>query len=424
MRWTMAWLLGLGGLTIAAVLGGACSAGGSSGAGGDAAGTGVGAQAGSGIGGFDTGGYGGAPPAVGQLTGKVVAPEGTIPISGALVYLVPGPPDGITDGVFCDRCVLLDVTTPNVFTATDGTFNLPAYWTGPQYLVVQKGQFRRVRQVNVVEGDQPVDLALTTLPGMMDKANGDDIPKMAILVGAWDDIGASLTKLGMQEGSFDRFQGTWPPNPNDPLNPSKLVHEAATINRYHIVFMPCDSSDGTVCSYSYAQDTETQTNLAQFVAAGGKLYVTDYSYDYITQIWPDHMTWVNQTDAFGSACLTGSYTAPAVVEDQGMEDWLAVQGITSFSLEANWTIVDQVYPVPDTDPDGNPITITPKVWVSGQTPSNGLKPSTISFERSCGRVLYSTYHTEGNGSDFLPQEKALLYVLLEVAVCVGQPIPR
>ena len=423
MQWHSAWLVGLGGVVMAAALGNACSAGGGSGTGGSAAG-GVGAQGGTGIGGFNQGGYGGAPPAVAHLTGRVVAPEGTIPISGALGYLSGGMPEAIPDGVYCDHCVLIDVSTPHVLTNADGTFDLGAYTLGTQNLVVQKGQFRRVRPVDVVAGDQPVDIALTTLPGHMDKANGDDIPKMAILVGAWDDIGASLQKLGMADGSFDKFQNPWPPNSSDPFSPDKLAHDAATINQYHIVFTPCDSSDGVTCASGYADESATQTNMAQFVAAGGKLYVTDYSYDYIAQTWPQYITWENQTDAFGSACLPGSYDAPAVVQDTGMADWLAAQGITNFDLEANWTEITAVNPVPDTDPDGNPITVTPKVWVSGQVPSSGLRPTTVSFERSCGRVLFSTYHTEGSGSGFLPQEKALLYVLLEVSVCVGQPIPR
>jgi hypothetical protein len=48
----------------------------------------------------------------------------------------------------------------------------------------------------------------------------------------------------------------------------------------------------------------------------------------------------------------------------------------------------------------------------------------VSFERGCGRVLYSTYHTEadkGSTTELLTQEKALLYILLEVAVCVAPP---
>ena len=57
------------------------------------------------------------------------------------------------------------------------------------------------------------------------------------------------------------------------------------------------------------------------------------------------------------------------------------------------------------------------------------RPATVSFEQKCGRVLFSTYHTEGdNNSKLLAQEKALLYILLEVGVCVGElpppPPPR
>lgn len=379
-----------------------------------------------GFGGFTGGGgMGGAPETIATLQGTVLAPEGTIPISGALLYLTPSPPDVIPDGVYCDRCVELDVNTPYTESAADGTFNLPAYHTGTQYLVVQKGQFRRVRSVDVVEGTQPVATDLTTLPGQMDKPGGDDIPKMAILVGAWDEISASLEKLGMQPGSFDLFQYPFPPNANDPFHPDKLTNDPAVMNGYHIVFVPCDSSDGTTCGYSSAENGVVQQNLQQFVAQGGKFYVTDYSYDYIRETWPPYLDWVDQTSSFGSACLDSSYDAPATVEDPDMQAWLAAQGINSFTLEANWTAVDQVHTVPSTDADGNPIDVTPKVWVSGQTPSWGQKPCTVSFERGCGRVLFSTYHTEGTGgSSLLAQEKALLYVLLEVGVCIGVPVPR
>ena len=49
---------------------------------------------------------------------------------------------------------------------------------------------------------------------------------------------------------------------------------------------------------------------------------------------------------------------------------------------------------------------------------------TLSFEDSCGRVLYSAYHTEGEGgaTALLPQEKALVYVLFEVSTCLIDPI--
>ena len=64
--------------------------------------------------------------------------------------------------------------------------------------------------------------------------------------------------------------------------------------------------------------------------------------------------------------------------------------------------------------------------MTAQKAGNGpQRPTTVSFENQCGRVLFSTYHTEnstfGTGSSTLTaQEKALLYVLLEVGVCVGE----
>jgi hypothetical protein len=41
----------------------------------------------------------------------------------------------------------------------------------------------------------------------------------------------------------------------------------------------------------------------------------------------------------------------------------------------------------------------------------------VSFETGCGRVLFSTYHTEPFSTELTPQERTLLGILLEVSVC-------
>lgn len=394
----------------------ACSASGEdtdgpSGTGGS--GSGASGSGGEGVGGGLFGGSGGntQPTGIGEITGTVLAPEGTIPISGALVYLAQAMPEPIPDGVYCDRCVELEDTIPHTFSNADGSFELPVYNEGDQLLVVQKGAFRRVRSFNAKAGDQTAGPELTTLPGAMDKANGDDIPKMLLIDAAWDDIGSSLGKLGMQGGSFD-------------TDFSNALNDAGKLGQYHIVFTPCDSP-GNYCEYTNASDSGVQSKLRDYVQAGGKLYVTDYSYDYIKQTWPAFVDFIDDDGSAGSACMSGSYDAPAVVEDQGMKDWLAAQGITSFNVEENWTMVDKVNTASGIDIDGNAAMITPKTWVTAQTASQGSRPATLSFEHGCGRALFSTYHTEGTGGGaLLAQEKALLYVLLEVAVCVGTPVPN
>ena len=367
------------------------------------------------------------PTGIGSLVGTVFAPEGTVPISNALLYLSPSMPAPLAPGVFCDKCVELPAGTPYTYSKADGTFKLPVYTAGDQYLVVQKGHFRRARPLKVAAGDASIPGVLTTLPGAPDPAKGDEIPRIGVTFGGFDKIELSLMKLGIK--SFDRYgkdpffdpKGL-PPSvgqPNDLLNaPEKLA-------QYHIVLLPC-ALGGLSCG---APSAPQKDNLRNFVSAGGKLYVTDYSYEYVNQTWPGFITWkdktgndMNANSAYGAACQDAAYTKPGTADDPGLASWLGAIGEKSFDLKDSWTIISKVNPMPGKDPDGKPVTVTPKVWMT----SNGTGPSTVSFDNQCGRVLFSTYHAEGGEADaLLAQEKALLFILLEVGVCVGQqPPPR
>lgn len=377
------------------------------------------------------------PPPVPQavLTGQVLAPEGTIPIAGALIYASARAPDALPGKLACDRCVKITDGTPYATSAPDGRFSLPVPIRNRYYLVVQKGAFRRVRTIDV--GDVAnttiaVPAAQTTLPGKSDPAAGDDIPRMAVVAGQWDKIEVTLAKLGLGKLkllgvdkaslAFDLYGDGLPFDPKF-KDPAKLLRDPALLAQYQVLFLPCSGSSGTTCTDTSSTDPKLQKPLQDFVAQGGKLYVTDYSYEYIRQLWPGYISWEDETAKVGSACQSQSYDAPATVGDAGMKDWLKAQGINDFSLQDNWTTIQKVSTVATTDLDGKPAMVTPKVWVAGMTPS-GQRPMTMSFVRGCGRVLYSTYHTEAElaGNNLLPQEKALLYVLLETQVCVQPPV--
>jgi hypothetical protein len=361
------------------------------------------------------------PKVVAHLTGKVVAPEGTIPISNALIYLASTTPPPIPQGVFCDKCVELTPTTPYTYSKADGTFDLGAFGEGPQTLVVQKGQFRRAWPIQVKGPTQVVPQKSSTLPGKSDPAAGDDIPKMAIVQAQWDAIEVSLARLGLgtvtNTGPFGTPQVK---NGSFDLVDSTLLNDATKLAQYNIVFAGCSFSSGTTCNTGQpAGDSKVQKNLRDYVAAGGKLYTSDYSYELVRQPWPGFVNWDGETKTLGSACQSGAYDATAQVSDPGLSSWLTALGDPTPTLKQSWTSIASVSPQMGTDQDGKPAMITPKVWMSG----NG-KPMTVSFQNGCGRVLFSTYHTE-NGDMLLSQEKALLYVLLEVGVCVGTlPPPK
>jgi hypothetical protein len=352
-----------------------------------------------------------------ELSGVTYAPNGTLPIGNTLVYVSSSEPAPQPTAAFCDKCVELEegrftYSKPNgAFTLTT---SLPQ---GTSYLVVQKGQFRRTRKLTVTAaGKVSVGKADSTLPGKTDAAKGDFAPTMAILKDAtdFDKIDESLSKLGITQ--FDIFTDR------------TMLDNLARMQAYQIVFIPCGSNDD-----ERSRQPLSRGNLGKYVRGGGRLYVTDWSYEFVRQPFGGFLKFApsNGSDlanppppSFGDDTV-GEYDGAATVNDTGLRDWLAATGDTAFPLKGNYTQINAVNTLPGRDENGADVLITPKVWMSVETANAGVKPSTVSFGDTCGRVLFSTYHTEGSvgggSGTLLPQEKALLYTLLEVTVCVGKP---
>jgi hypothetical protein len=411
----------------------ASGSGGSGGAGGEGGSLSIGAT-----------GSGGNNAGAAHLKGKVVAPEGTIPIYGALVYVASAPPPAIPDGVYCDECVHLDSSIAFTTTKPDGSFDLGTDSLGKGYLVVQKGAFRRVRPITVVAGAQDIPKALTTMPSHMDKANGDDIPKIAIVVGAWDPIEIVLARMGLDakitQGLFGKSQvlskdasafaiygiqnlGEVSPYPS----PITLLTTPSEIEKYHMVFFPCsgssnsDPGSGPQCNGVFAFDPKVTSTIEGFVKKGGRVYASDWSYEYVRQIFPGFVTWKGENQQIGSACMNGGGEQAAPPVDADLAAWLAAQGQSLTTVKDAWTYISDVHPTLDHDANGKPYTETPKVWVHADS-----DPATTSFKHGCGRVLYTTYHTQPTAeanAPLEPQALSLLYLILEIGVCVDDKIP-
>lgn len=365
-----------------------------------------------------------------SLTGTVHAPEGTIPISGALVYLAKSDPPTIPTGVYCDTCVQLSASTPYTLSNADGTFDLKAA-PGEYRLIVQKGAFRRVRPITLVDGAQQASAEATRFPGK--SGNGDNIPHMVITrADGWDKIPDTLKKLGITEFDVRKDKFAFPPDPHDPDTMLGLLHTYEQLAKYHLVFIPCQGM--TTCDQNLdAATSEVRGNIQKYVAAGGRIYSTDYMYDYVAQPFPGFIDWAEGPQEEGEsykkhgdpgyACLLGDATRAAVVNDSGLSAWLTGLGFSSFNLYRSYTDIVSTSTKQGLGPDGQTTSITPKVWVS-----NDLQhPATVSFEHGCGRAMFSTYHTEDKAVDasvprvagLLAQELALLYIILQVNVCVG-----
>lgn len=408
----------------------------------------------------DSGGDGECGPDEGDdatLTGTVYAPNGVIPVAGALVYVTNDPPEGIPDHVYCEECVVLPCEVDFTETDVDGTFSLSANAGPGKYLVVQKGQFMRVTPYAVAMGNTQVPEAMTELPGEWNPAAGLYIPKIAIANGSFDRLEDALGKFGLADTNIANFEERVVPgsesfhlydNGRNPTtdgfvsqgNMGQLVADPNRLDDYHIIFVPC-SGDG----YLGQLTPQNIDNVREWVAAGGRWYVADWANEWLGLTFPEYQNFYD--DGFGADL--GPYDSLADVLDPGLLAWLtalpgALKNINPLNDEQHPTLLQlpQVptvdnwsgiqYPLPEIfvdDLEGNPVNVGHKAWLEGpgdgsDIPVNPNHPLTITGQYGCGKIQFTSYHAAEffNYVGLSPQELVLIYTILEIGVC-QEPLP-
>lgn len=414
--------LALGGLLATALtLGAACGsatrgdfedeAGADSGASSGASATTSGSSGPGAIGSDDAGGLVSTSPGQTTLRGKTYAPNGTLPLAGVLVYETDSPPAPIPDGTYCDSCRVLPAGT-FVQSGADGSFELMGH-AGTRYLVTEKGQFRRVRTIEVGADGTVQDVAkeITTLPGATAAGvNGQDdtIARIAMMAeqtpGDHDAIQQALAALGITSWtSFENDLG-------------KVTEE--NLRKYHIALFPCDGSPRN------KPGSAERAALRAFVQAGGKVYASDWSHQFVDEPFKEFFKNPNRT----WAADTGAQAPAGKYVDDGLKAWLGNvspgENPEATHFEGVWSTYLGVKAADVPDATGALHSVTPHVYAS-VTENSGLyysKEAATSMQFGCGRALLSTFHVHGGSSaNLLMQEKALLYMLLDVSTCIGEP---
>ena len=418
------------------------------------------------VGGEDPTGDTCQPGGEATMTGLVTAPNGTLPISGALVYLTHDQPT-IPQTVHCSECVDLACGTPYTFSGPDGTFSLDAP-PGDWNVVVQKGQFMRVTPASLAEGDNPLAADVTRMPDHNDPPAGQFIPRIAVALGDHDHLEDALAKLGLGTTEIKDFKellvngseqfDVWDNSPDRDFpgamgSFTQLVQNQALMAKYHIIFVPCTQQAG---EYLEAlDDPAVINNIQAWVAAGGKWYVADWSSEAISAPFPQYQTFWKRQDSTTieqwkdqDTADLGRYDPLGVVLDPDLEAWLdalppALKDINPENdpdLES-YPVIDDlpnvqtmyvysgVKEVPEVlvpDPMGGQVNVGHKVWIEGPgaeswgvPPADSNWPLTITGEYGCGRIMFTAYHTVESGGyvGLSPQELVLMYLILEIGVC-------
>ncbi len=420
-----------------------------SGDGGANSGNDAGSGSGSGGGGNDSGSGGppidaGPPFSTGcdgghtTLTGTILAPNGTDPIPNVRAYAA------ITINQYplqyCDKCSQpIDPAYVSTTSAPDGTFSLdldgvPAGATID--FAIQIGHFRKHTTLPVTACQTTAVPAIdATLPGS--HAAGD-IPKIAVSAGNQDHLDGILSVLGITD--YDCYEGrasktgdtaTCKPSLVGGKTIADLLNDAPTLATYNMAFLSCAPGAYKAFAPAHAQ---MAANTSNWVWRGGRLFATDTAYDYIAQAsFPNSITWAGPAGTVGGAdlgCSPGGATTsyPITVDDPTLKTWLgyvnytgkpnvAVQGFYN-----QWGLMSSLASGTSQIADG-----TVPVDLSGATPACGSNtskdvPLTAQFDvSSCGRVVFSSYHTTSSVSSstnsLAAQEKIMEYLIFGAAVC-------
>ena len=397
-----------------------------------------GVTGGTAVGGDDGGECEPMDPTNATLRGTVFAPNLEIPISGALVYLTTGAVEPVPDRVYCSECVKL-CNTEFVLTEPDGSFELPAVAGPGQKLVVQKGEFLRVVEFDVAEGMNDVPAETSSLPGRWMPEAGMWIPKIAVYETDPDRVYNVLAKFGLGEvsGNGELVPGTNQFQLVPDTDGGALIDDFAAMSEYHIIFVPCAASNGWIGAPTVSP--LRAQNVRDYVAAGGKWYVTDHANEYIEEPFSDYQEFHSP----GMPDIQPAYDVGGEVVDPDLLAWLqalppalkdigsgnpTLNTLPTVELMLNYSGIDTISPVIVQDMDGNDVDVGHHVWVEGPctscaTPSQ-VRPMAVSGQWGCGRMMYSTFENSSVAHPGLnPQELILLYMILEISVCHEETPP-
>jgi hypothetical protein len=377
-----------------------------------------------------------------SITGKIVAgtqPQyGTPdPVPNVIVYVPSGPVAPFAPGVTCEQCGADLSGGPIVVTTThvDGTFELDGVpVTANMPLVIQLGRWRKQLVVPMTSACQNTPVGTITMP--RNHAEGD-IPLTAISTGNVDAMECVLLKMGIDPGEFtlpasaggtgrvQMFVGNGSNEGFSDPKESALTTSPAALALYDEVLFPCWGDDPTQNGSPNAKTAPEQQNVIDYTGKGGRMFATHYSYAWLYNDPPFSQTanWDLNASAWSSVEASIDTSLPVT---QTFSSWMIGVGAAlpngQFNVQAPRHDFDSV--------------VAPAVRYVF-TPDHESFPLQYTFDtpygsaNTCGRVIFSDFHVTSNtttsGTQFpnecsvgpmTPQEKALEYLLWDLAACV------
>lgn len=380
-----------------------------------------------------------------DIRGTVLLPDGQTLVNGATVYIASDAMQltiQLNQNLSCSlpRQNYSDVTC----TGDLGEFVLANLAPDNYEIHVERGAFKTLFDVDASASQGDVEVGAVVLK----QPDGGAAASMALVTGFYDHMENVLAKSGFGEldvdgslvlGSeqFDIFDGTDELDESYPRFSALFENNPdtgkATIYDYDIVFINCgaeeypDAFEGAVSP----NDESVVATLRDYVQKGGRLYATDWAYDFIEQAFPEFLdfygddTPASQPESLdvaqvgeGGIVLDNAqildndlqvFLANSTCSDRPGGDCLSMNG--GLYIEGfldGWAILDGAHA------GVSGVSLYTQGEVATDDGEIFVKPLTASFAFGTGYVFYSSYHSEERNSEgLLPQERVLQYLIFE-----------
>lgn len=334
----------------------------------------------------------------GMIVGTICGPSDTggegEPLAGARVYVVQ-PIDGI---------LYEDETLP------DGSFiiaGIPTPQSGLQVRAEKGGFVYTWDAVDVFSiADAPDGTNLTASVGCQELVPDDD-RRYLVVQGTFDKIEQVLSRMGLS--NVDLLEGV-------PADPSELWSTAAfsnyeTLSNYDAVFVNCGISETDLV---LGLNPAVKANLQRYIQEGGSLYVSDWAYDLIEQVWPERINFLGD-DNLNSAAEhgeDGDYAADVL--EPGLAEYVGADNVNIGFNFGNFAIVSQL---------ASGVTTYLRSDIQYRV-NNGVStltdvPVTVGFSDGAGRVIFTSFHQESDGDGNTetldgPEDLVLRYLIFSL----------
>ena len=363
------------------------------------------------------------------ITGKVFAPNGTLPLYNVTVYAPISDPPPFPAGVQCGQCTSGPPGGAYASTTSDaeGNFRLEGIPPGTNVpVIITTGKWRRTITVPTVEActDTPVPDGTFSLP--KNRTEGE-LPRIAVVTGGCDPLACILTKLGIDTAEFGAssagatsvvfYNGSGGTAPGSPQAATALWGDLDELKKFDVVINSCE------CSENNGNKTAPDL-LRQYADLGGRVFGSHFHYTWSKNLVPE---WQSTATWSAGSNLTPDLVDMSHASGQALAQWLVAVG-------ASTTLGQIALGTKTRNSSAVAATTTRWLHASGAEPATShylsfQTPVGVPKENQCGKVVYAGMHVSSGSvgasfpsscnSTFTPDEKALVFLLFDLTTCVG-----